>query len=1042
LTLLCDKQLPDYITERDPDMRNILIFGIMVLCAALSPAADPAPGEILKSTGITGGVIVHVGCGDGSLAAGLVGPGFVVQGLDIDAADVEKTRAALKAKGGYGINCAAVFDGKRLPYAENVVNLLVISEPGDLGAQEIMRVLVPDGAAYAHKGGKWEVTRKPRPENTDEWTHYLYDASNNAVSRDEAVGPPGSLQWVAAPKFSRSHEHLASLSAAVIAQGRVFAIEDHGPVESVAFPAKWMLVARDAFNGVTLWRRELGPWEWHLREFRHGPPEITRRLVAVGDRVFATLSYGGPVEILDAATGKTLKTLAGTNGAEEIIHIDGVLLLAIGDTKPAKGRDARKGAAAGLPRRVLAINAKSGKTLWQHEAAKLAPVTLGAADNRVFFQDGACIIALNLSSGDKHWQSEALSAGTKRASWFSPVVVAYRDMILWADAKMLTGLEAATGKQVWKGRAEVNWHAPPDVLVAGGLVWTGQLRVHKQPGITKGLDPKTGEVKSTRPPDQKTFDCGMTHHRCYRNKATEKWLLLGRAGTEFQNVKSGEIFPNHWVRGMCQYGVLPANGLLYAPPHACACFLTAKINGFNALAPRRAGFQPGGEPLERGPAYGKVAESKAGEAAWPTYRHDARRSGQASTKVTTALKQLWKAKVGSKLTAITVAGGMCLVADCDAHTIHALDEKTGKPVWTFTATGRVDCPPTIAGGYAVFGSRDGHVYCLRASDGALAWRFRAAPADRRVVCYGQLESLWPVRGSVLVQDGTAVFAAGRSSFLDGGIRLCRVELKTGKLLGEHTIYTPDPGTHAMKRKTVYGFNMYGALPDVMAGDGETLFMRQLCFTPDLKPAPAKPHLFSPTGLLDDSWWHRTYWLYGQSFTAGWPGWFKTGNQVPAGRILAFNNEAVFGFGRTQFSNRSRQAGQNWAAQEQFHIFAAGKVSKPAAPPKAGAKKRRGRGPATRKNLWSHKAPVRARAMVLTKETVFFAGVPNLGNSSPDAFSAMRGQKGAKLVAVSTADGANKAAMTLPALPVLDGMAAANGRLYIALRDGSIVCLGG
>jgi hypothetical protein len=27
-------------------------------------------------------------------------------------------------------------------------------------------------------------------------------------------------------------------------------------------------------------------------------------------------------------------------------------------------------------------------------------------------------------------------------------------------------------------------------------------------------------------------------------------------------------------------------------------------------------------------------------------------------------------------------------------------------------------------------------------------------------------------------------------------------------------------------------------------------------------APDVPHLFSPAGFLDDSWWYRTYWFVG------------------------------------------------------------------------------------------------------------------------------------------------------------------------------------
>ena len=41
---------------------------------------------------------------------------------------------------------------------------------------------------------------------------------------------------------------------------------------------------------------------------------------------------------------------------------------------------------------------------------------------------------------------------------------------------------------------------------------------------------------------------------------------------------------------------------------------------------------------------------------------------------------------------------------------------------------------------------------------------------------------------------------------------------------------------------------------------------------------------------------------------------------------------------------------------------------------------------------------------------------------------------------SAADGSKIARWELAATPVFDGMAAANGKLYIALRNGEVVCL--
>ena len=42
---------------------------------------------------------------------------------------------------------------------------------------------------------------------------------------------------------------------------------------------------------------------------------------------------------------------------------------------------------------------------------------------------------------------------------------------------------------------------------------------------------------------------------------------------------------HHWIRGACLTGITPANGMVYAPPHDCACYPEAKVYGFAAVAP-------------------------------------------------------------------------------------------------------------------------------------------------------------------------------------------------------------------------------------------------------------------------------------------------------------------------------------------------------------------------------------------------------------------------------------------------------------------------
>jgi outer membrane protein assembly factor BamB len=84
--------------------------------------------------------------------------------------------------------------------------------------------------------------------------------------------------------------------------------------------------------------------------------------------------------------------------------------------------------------------------------------------------------------------------------------------------------------------------------------------------------------------------------------------------------------------------------------------------------------------------------------------------------------------------------------------------------------------------------------------------------------------------------------------------------------------------------------------------------------------------------------------------------------------------------------------------------------------------------------WARPMPIHVRAMVLAGKTLFAAG-PEV-----DAQSGGFG-KGAMLLAVSAADGAELARYPLDSAPVFDGMVAANGRLYISTVNGNLTCFG-
>jgi outer membrane protein assembly factor BamB len=536
----------------------------------------------------------------------------------------------------------------------------------------------------------------------------------------------------------------------------------------------------------------------------------------------------------------------------------------------------------------------------------------------------------------------------------------------------------------------------------------------------------------------------MSHHRCYRNRATEKYVLLGRSGVEMLDVATGKAEANHWIRGTCQFGVLPANGLLYVPPHTCACYLKTKLNGLNALAPKRPETVPvsSSARLAKGPAYDSdppLSTLHSELSDWPTYRHDAARSGATATTVPANLQPSWQAEIGGRLSSLTIAESRVFVAEIDAHTVHARNAEDGAPLWKFTAGGRVDSPPTVSGGHVLFGSADGYVYCLDAANGALAWRFRAGPEDRRILVDDQLESTWPVHGAVLVQDETAYFAAGRSSFLDGGILLFGLDVRTGEVVAESVVSGRDPETGEQPKDVIEGFDMPGGLPDVLSSDGEFVYMRDLKFDQQCQSCEGGGmHLFSPTGFLDETWWHRSYWLWGPEFKSGWPGWHQAGNTYPAGRLMVFNDQTIYGFGRSFYPKGN--AGQ-WGTGEEYRLYSATKALKE--PPAPQSKEvRRGRKPYPESRVqykWSETIEPEARAMVLAGETLFVAGPHGETHQSLPAYL---GEQGISLQAISTKNGKAVTTYELASLPVLDGMAAAGGRLYLATKDGRVTCFAG
>ncbi len=1063
-------------------MKRFIWLCVVLGLIAVAAARAESPVEIVRDSGVQGGVIVHVGCGNGELTAGLkLNDRYVVQGLDTDEERVAKAQAIIKRAGVYGTVSADVFDGKNLPYVDNFVNLLVVSSPFDVSREEMIRVLAPRGVVRIQDGDTIEMLFKSWPEEMDQWTHYMHDPQGTCVGLDTLVGPPRRLKWVGSPRHARSHEHTASLHALVSANGRNFDVTDLGSRVSIQLPSKYVLTARDAFNGTILWRREIPNWFNHLFPLKSGPAYMPRRLVAVDDTVYVSGGVGNNLLALDAATGEVVREYAETTTTVDIILSDGVLFVVVDpDLKPddynqqnancwsERDRASIRSAWNAQPQTIKAIAADSGKVLWQKKTP-VAPMSIAADDTKLCLFDGEKVIACDRRSGERFWASEPVGAKSPSLrTGYAPKVVIHGDYVLYSPFKRIVALNGTNGETLWdiQGKPRSGHYSPEDLFVIDDIVWAAGTAAGRNSTFI-GYDLATGEQEKVWPNKVPGF---YMHQRCYPGRATVKYLIPAATGTEFVDLDTGEWEIHHWVRGGCIYGMMPANGMLYATPQACACYYQSKVNGLNALAAgeRSLPKKPTGR-LTKGPAYEAAAKLDFDVAAsdWPVFRQNNTRSGSVATGVSSTPEQAWKVEIGGRVGQAVVADGKLFVAAVDEHTVYAIDAARGDVLWAFTAGGRIDSPPTIHRGMALFGSADGHVYALTADDGQLIWKLRAAPIDQRLMSYEQIESVWPVHGSVLIEDDVLYVVAGRSMFLDGGLRMLRIEPRSGKILSENVMDDKIPGTDDNLQTIMSGKHMPMSLPDILSSDGKYVYMKSQTFDMQgkrIRIAPQAPqvqegeerHLFTPISFLDDSWFHRTYWLYGRAAGEGWAEWQVPPKVTHYGRIMAFDTNNVYAYGRDPeyLCNSSVLEYRLYSAEKDANVAPEGKVAgasvnwhQLAAMPESRL--------STQKYRWKvEHPPVVVRAMVLAGDKLFVAGPPDVvdekqmwGRSNEVLFNtkmieqaeALEGKQGAKLWAVSTTDGSRLYEMQLDFLPAFDGLIAAAGRLYVSTTDGSVIC---
>jgi hypothetical protein len=494
------------------------------------------------------------------------------------------------------------------------------------------------------------------------------------------------------------------------------------------------------------------------------------------------------------------------------------------------------------------------------------------------------------------------------------------------------------------------------------------------------------------------------HHRCFRDKATDKFVLIGYSGIQVFEWEKGTTDLNPWVRGLCQYGMMPANGYIYVPPDPCRCHSDVKINGFYALSEKNSldGMKVG-PVLEEGREYGRKPSGTPSPKEWPTYRGNAARDRGTNGTLPETLTVRWETTVGKSITAPVIAGNRVVLADSDAYTVFGLNAADGKELWRFMANGPVDSPPTLAGGFCVFGCGDGSVYCLNAENGGLVWRFKVSGLERRVGAEDRLESPWRINGSVLVLDGTVYFSAGRSSHLDGGIRLYGLELATGKQKYS-TEAVSGPNTET------------GSLSDILAVSRGGIAMRHVTFDRELNPGRNLPQTFK--AMLDGSWFHRQWGTYREQMYA----------KNDGGTFTVSTPYSNLKGQRRREPKKYNQTGKGFHqkyTRYELEWFPIGVTIE-------------------KEGVWGIEEAFQPRAMVVAGDRLVLAGWLD-GMHVEKMTGLPAGGKPVDRVSVlrvySAKGGSRISEYRLESEPVWDGAAVAYGRLFLSLKSGKVVCLG-
>jgi len=824
-----------------PTYRAVSMALLVSMMAGMALADVPSADEVRRATSVEAGLAVVLGSADGTLEADLAAHGrTLVQTLTTDAAACAKAREHLFAQGVYGqASVDYVASVKTLPYYNMLVNLL-IADCDALGEdrpamKEIMRVLGYGGIAYLKIDGKWEAHQRPMPDNVGEFSHYLYDATRSNMSPDGLCGPPNALRWVGKPSDNNGWVGVRVKNGVAIFRSGSGA-GNKSPEGKLNLPD--IVVAKDAYSGVTLWSKIMSKQangisrrsEWGVigRECLFLYTMGTASKALHDDKYWEVA-----IEAWDLRTGDTRHRFVLTEKADKenpahSYYSHGTLAVSDGRFVWNYGP------------KLIARDELSGKTQWEVDLSKEgiditcimiadglviartqksglpAGMTGPAANHYVAPFTG--LIAWSLADGKEVWRLRVddfcRPAGFDVGGGvIGNDLTGYRDGLLpyalftMEDRKrgirrggVMSLIDVKTGKLKWATKTDnlsIRSFTPSFrgftgmAAIYDNYIMNGRVHIANLTRFIATFDLNAGKELTGN-----NVQGGGRSSNCCTGTATTRYLMLQRNWMPWSDVAEKPEPVDLWYSKLfsltCKSKATPAYGSTYLMCGSCNCttflpgsFVLYGLQDTDAIADnlRTHNSYPGSikGPLAR---QDKAYEStvafdwKLREGRTAMTWSAPRAGGFSVSHRARGSSECWG--YGQPETEAIQVGDLLIKGYVDEHRIEAT--RNGESVWNFVAGGRIGFRGPIQADdrRIYFGSHDGHIYAVNHADGSLAWRVLAAPADRRMVAFGQVESSWPLF-NVVLHEGKVYGCAGRHHELDGGLHFYAIDASTGKI---------------------------------------------------------------------------------------------------------------------------------------------------------------------------------------------------------------------------------------------------------------------